>query len=188
MFHVFELEKSVQAAGVLLRAHHGKQMSSLRLLTLLYLADRENLKAVARPILGTSVIAKEEGPQHREVWDLLFGEHAEESAWSPYIQKDGYVIELIEDPSILDLSAQEIQTLNAVAHRCRDQSDLELVEQAREFPEWRKNRIADTTRPIPIGDILDALGWSSEDKSAILEEFDDEERLERLLERNPAAA
>lgn len=188
MFHVFEYDKAVQAAGILLRAHRGKQMSSLRLLTLLYLADRENLKSVARPIIGNHFVATEDGPQHREVRELLTSIPGEELSWSTYIHRDGYVVELVEDPGALALSPQEIEVLTTLADRYRARNDVELVELTRQFPEWQRNHVVNSSVAISITDVLDALGWSAEDRASILEEFDDEERLERLLDRNPAAA
>jgi uncharacterized phage-associated protein len=188
MFHHFELEKAIQAAGVLLRAHPGRQMSAVRLSKLLYFADRENLKAAARPIIGNHIVAHDDGPGHWELRGVLRNERNDVS-WNKYFQKEEDLVELIDDPGVLDLSAQEIETLANVAESHREQGDLELIEIARQFPEWRKHASGGyTQREIPWSDILEAVGWSDEDRAAILEEFDDEERLERLLDRNPAVA
>lgn len=173
MFYCFETEKAVQAAGVLLGAHPGQQMSSLRLVKLLYLADRENLKTVARPIIGNPVVAKADGPAHGELSSIINGEHPDEGLWSQFIHQDGYLVRLVDDPGVLDLSQQEIQTLNSVAQSHCTSNDWDLVELTRELPEWKKNYVEKETRPIPIDDILDAVGWSADDKAAILEEIAD---------------
>ena len=169
MFHRFEIEKAVQAAGVLLRLHRGRQMSCLRLQNLLYLADRQNLKTVARPILGNVIVARPEGPQHQDIWEILGGGQLEPVTWSHCIQRDGYVVELVEEAGVLDLSAQEIETLGDIARANTARNDWVLVEDARAFPEWKKNFDVKSTGAIPLSDILEAVGWSDEDRAAILE-------------------
>ena len=92
----FDAEKAVQAAGVLLR-NEGKRMSRLRLLKLLIIADRRCLKETGRPILGSKVVAMDNGPLHSDVYDLIKGEHASEPLWSRYIAKAGKQDVVLED-------------------------------------------------------------------------------------------
>ena len=57
-FH-FNLDKTMQAIAALLHFHGTKEMSYLRLLKILYIADRESLKETGRPITGDHVVAME---------------------------------------------------------------------------------------------------------------------------------
>ena len=188
MFYRFELDKALQAAGVLLHAQRGDQLSSLRLLKLLYLADRESLRLTGRPIIGNPLVAAAQGPQHREVAILLKGEHPEQAVWSQYIDRDWQVVQLVDDPGVSELSAQEIETLVDVARQQRELNDWELVELTRGLPEWRQSYLSGSARPMTLADILSALGFSASDQTTILGEFEDEERLERLLEAKTEAA
>src|SRR5271155_4089348 len=63
--------KTIQAIGVLLRADGVKRMNYMRLLKLLYMADRESLRETGRPITGGPVTAMERGPVLEEVYDLI---------------------------------------------------------------------------------------------------------------------
>lgn len=179
MFYHFEVEKAVQAAGVLLHAHRNGQMSCLRLLKLLYIADRDHLQATGLPIIGNHLVANEDGPAHREILDIVKGEHPAETIWSRYIQRDGYIVELLNDPGVLALSKQEIQTLNHVAEEHRNLNDWGLAEKSRKFKEWQLCYKADSSELIPFAAVLDALEFSSEEKDSILHEIDDLFRIER---------
>ena len=57
MFYPFKIDKAIQAAGVLLNEHQRGQMEYLRLLKLLYIADREAIAETGQPIVGSRVVA-----------------------------------------------------------------------------------------------------------------------------------
>ena len=64
--------KAVQAAAVLLR-NEGTKMTRLRLLKLLLIADRKSIKEMGVPILGSKIVAMDNGPLHSEIYDLIKG-------------------------------------------------------------------------------------------------------------------
>lgn len=182
------VEKSVQAACVLLRADAGEQMSYLRLLKLLYIAERENLRATGSPIIGGRVLAIENGPVHGEVYDLLKGEHAHEELWSRFIRKRGYVLQLVSDPGVLALSKQEIRTLNETAQKHTHLTEWEIVELSQTFAEWEKNHRPGVPKQIPLGDMLAALGFSQADIQGILEDQQECRRMDSLAINSLPAA
>jgi len=53
----FHFEKTVQAAAALLKQAPGHTMSAKRLITLLYIADRESIRKTGFPICGGGCIA-----------------------------------------------------------------------------------------------------------------------------------
>ena len=57
----FDFEKSLQAAGCLLELH-GDRMEYVRLLKLLYIADREMMAEAGAPITGDRAVAMDHGP------------------------------------------------------------------------------------------------------------------------------
>ena len=63
-------------------------MNSMRLLKLLYIADRESLRETGRPITGGPVIAMERGPVLKEVYDLILGQHREMPLWAQFFRKE----------------------------------------------------------------------------------------------------
>lgn len=168
----------------MLRAEAGRRMSYLRLLKLLYIADRESLRERGRPIVGTRPVAMDYGPVLSEVLNLVKGEHADEAVWSEFIRKDGYAVALEKDPGVLSLSRHEIARLTKTAEEYRNLDDWEIVAQTHEFDEWKNNRTPGTSTTIPLEDILRAVGRGDEVES-ILEEAEETTALRRLLNSVP---
>jgi uncharacterized phage-associated protein len=187
MITQFRPEKAVQAAGVLLRAHSGREMDYMRLLKLLYISDRESLRLTGRPIIGNRPIAMNNGPLHSGVYDLIKGTHPLEQLWSAHFEKIGYSVRLLSDPGVLYLSEKEISILNEVSDRYRNMDTWELVEHTHSFEEWKKNHVANTSTPIPIGDILDGVGIAADDKAAILNDLQELSESERILPHHPVS-
>src|SRR4051794_12013200 len=97
MIHHFNPEKAIQLAGILLRFENGK-MEYLRLLKLLYIADRESIGETGRPLSCSATWALDKGPLSSDVYDLIKGETTAEALWSRHIRTHGHNVELISDP------------------------------------------------------------------------------------------
>jgi uncharacterized phage-associated protein len=182
MFFQFSTEKTIQAVGVLLQHAKGR-MCYLRLLKLLYIADRENLRLSRRPIIGSRIVAMHKGPIHSKVYDLIKGEHVDEPLWSKYFQKDGYEIKLLEDPGRSKLSVAEVRILTEISERYQESDEWDLVEITHKFPEWDKNfpdKTANTSQTISFEDLIDAVGLTQE-KQTILDEAKEEAEIDRIL-------
>src|SRR5438445_7076997 len=85
----FNIDKTMQAIAALLHFHGTKEMSYLRMLKLLYIADRESLKETGRPITGDRIVAMEHGPVLSGVYNLVKGEHTAWPIWSEFFKKNG---------------------------------------------------------------------------------------------------
>lgn len=72
----FSVERTAQAAGILLQAEEGHRMKYIRLLKLLYVADRESIRQSGFPITGDNVYAMRNGPVLSTTYNLLKGEGA----------------------------------------------------------------------------------------------------------------
>jgi uncharacterized phage-associated protein len=176
----FNLEKTIQAIAAFLHFHGSKEMSYLRMLKLLYLADRESLQETGRPITGDRVVAMEHGPVLSSVYDLIKGEHTGWSVWSKFLGKKGYRIELLEDPGNGALSKYEIGKLRVLTERYADQNEWDLVEIVHGLGEWKMNDPGKSSKPIPIDDILEAIGRCG-DKEAILQDARDQAAFDRFF-------
>ena len=150
--------KTIQAIGVLLRHDGVKRMNYMRLLKLLYIADRESLKETGRPITGGPVIAMERGPVLQEVYDLILGQHREMSLWSRFYRKERYDLLELAEPDVGQLSKYEIGKLQEVAKTYEDDDEWALVDITHMFPEWIRNDPGKSSKPIPLSNILEALG------------------------------
>lgn len=180
MYFSFGTRKIVEAAATLLRAEACRRMSYLRLLKLLYIADRESLRESGRPIVGTRPVAMDFGPVLSEVLDLVNGQHADEAVWSEFIRKDGYAVALEKDPGVLSLSRHEIERLTKTSEEYRNTDDWEIVKQTHAFEEWKNNITLGTSTPIPLEDMIKAVGRANELED-ILQEAEQTTVLRRLL-------
>ena len=180
MYFRFGTRKIVEAAATLLRSEACRRMSYLRLLKLLYIADRESLRERGRPIVGTRPVAMNYGPVLSEVLDLVNGQHPDEAIWSEFIRKDGYAVALDKDPGVLALSRREIAKLTETAEEYRTWDDWQIVNHTHSFDEWKQNNVPGTSTTIPLEDILRAVGRTDE-VGIILQEAEETVALRRLL-------
>ena len=176
------VSKTIQAIGVLLRQDGVRCMNYMRLLKLLYSADRETLGRSGRPIVGGPVTARERGPVLLEVFDLIRGRHRHLPLWDEYLRTRHVNLELIKDPDVGQLSRYEIETLQEAARRHALDDEGELSRLTHEFPEWKKNNPGMWSRPIPLADVLEAVG-RADSLQDILEEAAEKNGIENLLGR-----
>jgi uncharacterized phage-associated protein len=153
----FDHDKTLQASALLLDLAAGR-MAYVRLLKLLYIADREWLAEAGRSMTGDEAIAMKNGPVPSHVYDLIKGIAPRADHWSDHIQKVDYCVELKKDPGRGTLSKGEIEKLIEVTERFRTMDDWELSEHTHEFPEWRNHFQPDASSPIPWREILEAQG------------------------------
>ena len=178
----FDLYKTIQAAAVLLKTTDGKRMSRLRLVKLLYIADRESIAETEVPITGDSVVAMKHGPVLSQTYNLIKGETFAAHDWERYFRSSGQDVELEVDPGFERLSRYDIRKLRTVAERFRDENEWDIVEHTHQFPEWLENYVEGTSRPISATDVLEALGMS-EDAPEILAEAKSRRQVDRALAR-----
>ena len=155
----FKFNKAIQAAAYLLRRETSQEMNYMRLLKLLYIADRESIRQTGRPITGDRTVAMKQGPVLSELLDLIKGSHLRCPEWARFIQRDEYKVRLVDEPGLANLSRFDIETLERVAEEHRSRDEWDLVEFTHNFPEWRKNAPGDSQMKwIPFTDIFEALG------------------------------
>ena len=163
LFH-FSLGKTIEAAAVILKEHGGR-VTRLRLLKLLYIADRRRLAESGRTITGDHPYAMEHGPVLDDTYGLIKGTGFNTKTWDRHFRRDpfnGPGIELADDPGVALLSRNEIETLARV---CRDHvadDDWDLSKLTHGFEEWEEVYRPHVGRKasvrIPDQLLLDAVG------------------------------
>lgn len=173
--------KAIQASAVLLKEHAGT-MSRMRLLKMLYMADRKSMVAIGRTVTGDHPFAMANGPVLTQVYDLIKGCDPYVPTWERFIQRHGpQDVILCNDPGVDELSRWEIETLVSIAKECANMDDYEVADLTHEFPEWMKNRPAKgQSKIIPWDDVLEALNLR-EFKDVLAAEATARERAEQIL-------
>ena len=157
MHQPFIFARTLQASACLLRLD-GKRMGYLRLLKLLYIADREWLAETGESITGDRASAMKYGPILLNVYDLVTGKGSQAGVWDDFIHTEGYAVALVADPGRGELSRGIVDKLTEVTERYRGIDDWELSEQTHEFREWADNYTGSGASPIPWQEILHAQG------------------------------
>src|SRR5487761_1401852 len=154
----FDSEKSLQAVAFLLRGEPAHRMNHMRLLKVLYIAEREALRESSQPITGSRVVAMKRGPVLDDVFRLIRGQHLATPRWAECVRIDNYHLEMFHDPGVGRLSRFVTEKLEEVARRYQANDECDMVEIARQLPEWRRNDPGDGCRDIPLEHILEAVG------------------------------
>ena len=134
----FRFDKALQAAGLFLRLNGGR-LKSLKLLKLLYLADRESLAVEGDTITGDRVRAMPKGPVLSTVYNLIKGSDSQSHRWHRYLKKgeDDFVF-MAEDPGTDDLCRFEKEIIERLDEQCKGTQAIDLVNLTHTFPEWKK--------------------------------------------------
>ena len=172
----FNFEKSLQAAGCLLELH-GDRMEYVRLLKLMYIADREMMAETGVPITGDRAVAMDHGPVLSHIYDLIKGKAARAGEWAHFIRTSHHGIVLRHPVGRGKLNKAEIEKLQEITERFQDDSEWEICGKTHEFPEWKKNFVPNTSTPIPWQEILQAQG-----RSDMIEAVEKQDSLERYLD------
>ncbi|MHC5055763.1 MAG: Panacea domain-containing protein [Planctomycetota bacterium] len=179
----FDFDKALQAAAELLRHEPHRQMGRVRFMKLLYIADREALKETGRPITCDAVVAMEHGPVLSRLYDIIKGESLESPRFDEHIGQQGYLLFLKADPGKARLNRFEIRKLREVSERYRDCGDWEIAKETHGFEEWIKHNPGESSCPIPLEDVLAAVGYSPDRIEAILQDASCARRMHGLFRR-----
>ena len=177
----FDLAKGVQCAGVVLRDYG--PMERLRLLKILYVANRRKLAETGIPLLGGRLSALDHGPLHSEVYDAIKG-HGDDAAWNAAFENVGQRVRQRDGVAVPRdrLSPYEVDLLNEVRDWAEGFSVWDLSDYTHEFAEWQANRPpAKSSRPIHVEELLEAVGMTAEEAEGIVSDQAASERFDALM-------
>ena len=175
----FDERKATAAAAYLLQLDGGV-MDYMRLIKLLYFAEREALARLGRPITGDLYFSLDEGPILSAVLDLC-KEKLLGSTWSDFIQHQGrWSIALTQKPDLGPLSDAETAILRTISERhARDDQWVLSKIAHRDFREWSDPH--GSRLPIRPEDILQAVGKTAEQIEGIREEARYDANLDKIF-------
>jgi len=148
-------------------------MSYMKLIKLLYLADREALVRWGRTITTDTYVSMKHGPVLSQVLDLITegpNPVAGDTFWTRHISEpEHYEVSLKSDPSNDLLSEAEDEVLDEIFRQYGRMSRWQLVDLVHKLPEWKDPNGG--AFPIQIADILRAQNRPPEDIRAIEEDI-----------------
>ncbi|PWC18100.1 Panacea domain-containing protein [Brenneria corticis] len=180
--NMFSENKTAQMAGYLLLKRGGR-MAYIKLMKLLYLADREYMLTYGYSMTGDRAVSMDNGPVLSKTYDLLkSGSPQEESPWSEWIagEKDyevsikKQVRGLDDDEAFDELSRADLRILDKVFSEFGGYKRFELCDLTHKMcAEWQNPH--GSSVPISPKDIFMAGGKTEEEADALIE---------RMRERN----
>lgn len=166
-------ERKALAAATHLLVEGGGRMPYMRLLKLLYLADRASFLEYGRPITGDSYIAMKFGPVLSTVYDRI-----KQGEWGGRIRIDGYDAELVGVELTGPLSDADVVILDDVSRIFEKLDHWKISDLSHDLPEWidtERNRV------IPIERIFKALGKTGKEIVEAAEEAHEEAFFEEVF-------
>jgi len=174
---MFREDKTTQMAATFLRLAGGR-MHSLKLMKLLYLADRKMLTVHGKPITYDQWISMDNGPVLRTTYDQI-NDESPSTYWKSNIATKGKDVVLCEDPGTEDLSRAEDTIIEETFAVFGHLASCDLVELLQGYPEWESPH--GSSIEIPYQTVLRCAGFSEEDIEATLDNIRAQDALERAL-------
>ncbi len=181
----FNERKATAAAGFFLEAAGGR-MQLIRLLKLMYMADRKSWARYGRPITGDQYVSMNYGPVLSQTYDFLDKPPARVtggSLWRTHICRAGdHDVALIKMPDLGPLAEAEVEILGEIHDRFRGMKtwgSFGLINYLHGvLKEWKNPK--GTSIPISPEDILRVVGRASAIDS-IREDMREYVALQRLI-------
>jgi uncharacterized phage-associated protein len=173
-------DKATQAAARLLQLAGGK-LNHMKLVKLLYLADRQALLQFGRPITFDWYVSMQHGPVLSFTLDKINDSQPPDgtSYWHRFIsERRDHEVELLDTVPRDQLSPAEEQLLDAVWSEFGKMTQWELRDYSHSLPEWRDPK--GSSLPIEIRDILVSEGFTDSEAAEVLDTLMAEEVAARL--------
>lgn len=173
MSSLFDERKAAQVAAYFLirAAKRGANVTLLKLMKLMYLAERLSYERFCFPIIGDALVSMPHGPVLSRTLDLMnFGSLKEKGEWDSLVaEKAGRDMSLnghenltIDD--LRELSESDIEVLDSIWEKFGRMSAIHLREYTHNSdncPEWQDPD--GSSVPIQLETLLQKLGYSQPD-------------------------
>lgn len=177
--------KAAQVIAYLARKVPGKSLHVLKVMKLLYLADRERIARFGAPILDERRVSMPHGPVNSQTYSHINGEHdLDACGWSTFLEDRANhqiaVKEAISDDDLDELSEADTQCLDIVWEKFGQMDQWELrdwTHDKKNIPEWEDPNGSSVS--IPLERIMTMIGIEEAAAQAAL--IEDHNKIARLL-------
>ena len=178
----FKIRKAAQVAAYFAKAEGGS-IDVLKLVKLIYLADRRFLEKHDCSILNDRLVSMPHGPVNSLTYSYVDGFQDRRDDWDSFItDRENHKVELfnpeLEIDDLDELSKAEFRVLKEIATKFKNYSGFQLRDYThRHCPEWEDPH--GSSAPIPYERLLKHLGKRR--STEIAETIETERELDRLL-------
>jgi len=139
-------------------------MNYLKLLKLMYIADRESLKENHTTISGDSYVSMNHGPVLSLTYNLIKGE-VQSDSWQSSLQKVGFDLKLIGPAPEPGFSEADEEILVRVFKQYEHMDKWTVRDLTHDFPEWEHPH--GSSKAIPLPRLLNCLEIYGEEAEVI---------------------
>ncbi|MGB8356538.1 MAG: Panacea domain-containing protein, partial [Chthoniobacteraceae bacterium] len=158
----------------------GGKADYLRIIKLIYLADRDSIIKRGVPIVGGKYYSMRKGPVIGEV--MCFVNQMSAPGWREYITpRSGNTINLLKVPEYSSLSPAELEILDAVVAEHLEQSTDDLVKWCHQFCNEYEHVGFFKRKDIVVENILRAGGKTSETIHRVVKQSEELMELDEML-------
>lgn len=162
----FNVRKAAQVVAFFARAQGGS-INVLKLVKLVYLADRENLNRYEFPILNDQLVSMQHGPVNSATFDCINGSAQDDADWDEFVNDRARhmvgVARAFDDDDLDELSEAELETLQHVWGEFGHMGKWEIRDWThKHVPEWEDPN--GSSYVIPYGRIFKYLGKDDPDE------------------------
>ena len=179
---MLHINTTTQLAASFLRLAGGR-MPYLKLMKLMYFADRQMLVQHGTLITYDKWVAMKLGPVLSSTYDLI--RNAEETnTWTSHIQKQGFDVQLITDPGNDELS-RTVQSIVAQVYEDHGhKTKFELAMDTHDLKEYdNPEQYGQKVSDLPYETVLEVEGVPFEEIEKVLSNINAENAIDRVLAR-----
>ncbi len=164
---VFNEKKATQATAYILDKLGGTEYY-IKLIKLLYIADRKAIAELGLPITSDHYVSMDKGPVLSAIYNLINEGPSPDvpSIWHDFISPPkNYRVSLDDNPGTGSLNQYEKEILDKVVQEFGSWNRWDLIDYCHRFPEYQDPH--GSSIPITIDQILNALNKGTEEKRLI---------------------
>jgi uncharacterized phage-associated protein len=179
----FDERKTTQLAAYFLLKSNG-ELYLIKLLKLLYIADREAFRRLGRPISFDNYVSMDNGPVLSQAYNLMTGSSMHfGNYWRSMISdRSGHKLSITDESEVSneDLSDAEIEIADYVFENFGHIPRFDLCDLTHSFPEWQDPQ--GSSLQIRYEDILKALEYNDDEIKHAIERIDFKNQADKFFE------
>jgi len=169
MNYRYDEVKATQASAYFMKKYGGT-LNYMKLIKLLYLANRVSFERHGEPIVPDTYVSMKHGPVLSCVLDSITNADQEGSFWSTHIGvTQGACVSLKKDPGFRNLSPRALAIMDEIDAEWHTVDRFEIVRwMHKNIPEWEDPN--GSSYLIPVRRILQSVGKSSDEANYLIQE------------------
>lgn len=182
---MFNERKVAQMAAFFLGQTKEGRMPHLKLMKLLYLSDREAVRAFGHPVSGDFMVSMPHGPVLSMTLNLMDGDtESQPGGWEEWISdKENHELSLrdsVNTGDLDELAPAEVEVLNKVWTEFGSMGKWEIRDWTHQHcPEWQDPK--GSSNPIPFERLAQAVGFDKNAAQELAAQIQAEQEIDRLF-------